>query len=76
MITILDPDVVVSLSDVQFGEEFSASQFDHIHDVSHQREGVGILNGLVIQVSVVLARSEFPFFFLQDEKEWGYHRGL
>ena len=69
---ILDVDIVVSPSDVKFGEVFCILEFvDKIRD---ERKRVGVLDDMLIQVAVTLAGTEFPILFFDEEKRGGLER--
>ena len=53
-ISFLDPYVVISPSDVQFGEILSV--FDLVHQFRDQWKEIGILYGPFVQISIILAR--------------------
>ena len=73
LMSILDADIVVPPSDIELGEVFCILELiDRIRD---EGEGVGISDGVFIQVVVVLAGMEFPILLL-DKKERGGLGGI
>src|SRR6202789_2139655 len=73
LITILDSNVVVPPSDIQFSEVFGSFYF--IRKFGNKREGISVFDGPIIQVPIVLTWSQLPVF-LFDEEKWGCHRRL
>ena len=67
-VSILDVDIVVSPLDVKFGEDLGV--FHLINEVLDQWEGVGIFDGVGVDVSVILAWLEgVGGVLLIDEEE-------
>ena len=65
-LVFLNTDIVVSPANVKLGEQ---SQFLHIiHEFQNEREWIGILDSMRVQVSVVLARAKGSVL-LQYEEE-------
>ena len=73
LVTIFDADIVVPPSNVEFREV--ASVFQLVHKVGDEGKGVGIAGGMFIEVPVILARTEFSIFLL-DEEEGGRLGGV
>ncbi|KAF8237668.1 hypothetical protein L208DRAFT_1245904, partial [Tricholoma matsutake] len=71
LISILDSDVVIPPSDVQFCEPFCPSQF--IQQVSYQWQQVGVLDRAIIQIPVVLTWSQGIQVLLRNKEEWQCH---
>ena len=69
LISILDANVVVSPSDVKLGEDLGI--FYLVDEVLDQWEGVGILDSVGVDVSIVLAGSEGVRGVLLIDKEEG-----
>ena len=46
LMTIFDVDIVVALSDVEFGKQFGV--FELIYEVWDKEKGIGILDGIFI----------------------------
>ncbi|KAF9798448.1 hypothetical protein IEO21_10718 [Rhodonia placenta] len=67
-VTSLDPDIVISPSDIELGEERGTVEL--IHHLSDQRQGVAIFDCDRVQPAVVLYGSKRPFL-LFDEEEGG-----
>ena len=61
LMPILDMDIVVSPLDIKLGEVFCILEF--IDEVRDERERRGVLDGMLIQVAVILAGMKFPIFF-------------
>ena len=59
LISFLDPDIVVSPSDVHFREEFGTLQF--VNEGGDEGKGVGIFNSMFIEGLIVL-ETLHPFF--------------
>ena len=68
LVTIFDSHVVVSPVNIEFGENIGVSQF--IYKIREERKGVGITDGVFIDIMVVLARTESSVF-LFDKEEGG-----
>ena len=73
LVAILDADVVVSPSNVEFGEVVSVFQL--VHEVGNERKGVVVTGGVFVEVTVVLARAEFAVLRL-DKEEGGCLGGV
>ena len=58
---IFDADIVVSPSNIKLGEVFCILGF--IDKVRDERKRIDVLDGMLIQVAVILAGMKFPFFF-------------
>ena len=68
LVAILDSYVVVSPVYVKFGEDLSVSQF--VYEVGDKGKGVGVTDGVFVDIAVVLARAKSTIF-LFDEEEGG-----
>ncbi|KAF9799044.1 hypothetical protein IEO21_10626 [Rhodonia placenta] len=68
LVTGFDPDIVISPSDIELGEERGTAEL--IHHLGDQRQGVAIFDGDRVQPAVVLYGSKCPFL-LFDEEEGG-----
>ena len=66
LVTILDMDVVVPPSNVEFCEV--ASIFLLVHEVGDEGKGVGVTGGVFVEVSVVLARMKFSILLFDKEE--------
>ena len=68
LVAIFDPHVVVSPTNIKFGEDFGILQF--VDEIGDEGKGIGITDGMFIDVVVILARakSSIPLF---DEEEGG-----
>ena len=71
LMAILDVDIIVSPMNVELCEVVSVFQL--IHKVGDEREGVGIVGGMFVEVSVVLTGVEFAVL-LFDKEERGHLR--
>ena len=69
LVSILDADIVVSPSYVELGEDLGVSKF--IDEVGDKGKGVGITNGMFIEVAVVLARVESAILLFDEEEGCG-----
>ena len=66
LVPVFDPYIVVSPANVKLDEDLGVSQF--VYKIGDKGKGVGIMNGVFVDVSVVLTRAESPIF-LFNEKE-------
>ena len=66
LVAILDSYVVVSPPNIEFGEDLSISQF--IYEVGDERKGVGVADGVLIDVAVVLAGAESSILLFDEEE--------
>ena len=75
LVSISDADVVVSPSDVEFGEDLGV--FHLVDEILDQCERVGIFDGVGVDVLVILAWSEgVGSILLIDKEEGGSLRGI
>ena len=70
--SILDVDIVVPPLDVKLGEVFCI--FGFINEVRDVGKRIGILDGMFVQIVVILAGVEFPIFLFNKEEEGGLER--
>ena len=73
LLGILDTDIIIAPSDVKLGEQFNVLEF--IDEIRDKGKGVGVSNGMFVQVVVVLARTETTIL-LFDEEDWECLRGV
>jgi len=73
LIGLLNPNIVVPSLDVQFGEV--AGMFESINKIRDTRERISILDGVKMDISVVLAGMEHAIL-LWDKEEGGCLQGL
>ena len=66
-------DVVVPSVNIKLGK--MASVFQLVHEFGDEREEVGIMGGVFIEVLVVLTETELTIFLL-DKEEGGCLRGV
>ena len=66
LMTVFDPDVVVSPSDIKLGKCFGILKF--VDEVRDEWKGIGTSGGVFIQVAVVLAGMEASIFLLDKEE--------
>src|SRR5882724_11233805 len=71
LVSIRDSHVVVSPSDVQFGEVLLFASSHCIEDVGDQGQGVGVLHGQHVKLMVVLNETEASVPFLNEEDRGG-----
>ena len=69
LVSISDVDVVVSPSDVKFGEDLGI--FYLVDEILDQWERVGVLDGVGVDISIILAGSEGVGGILLIDKEEG-----
>ena len=69
LVSVLDSNIVVSPSDIKFGEYFGI--FELINEVRDQREGISISDSVFIEVSIVLTGAESSILFLYEEEGGG-----
>ena len=65
---ILDSYIVVSPAYIKLGEDLSILQL--VHEVGDEGKGVGIADGVFIDIAIVLTRAKSTVF-LFDEEEGG-----
>ena len=68
LVAVLDSYIVVFPVYVKLGEDFSVSQF--VYEVGDEGKGVGVTDGVFIDIAVVLAGVKSTIF-LFDEEEGG-----
>ena len=73
LVSIFDPYVVISPADVELSENFSIPQF--IYEVGDERKGIGVADGVFVDIAVVLAGAESSIL-LFDEEERGCLGGI
>ena len=73
LVAIFDSDIVVPSMNIEFGEVMSILQL--VNEVGNERKGVGIVGGVFVEVSIVLAGVEFAIFLL-DKEEGGCLGGV
>ena len=71
LVSVFDPYVVISPLGIKFGEDLGVSQF--IYEVGDEGKGVGVANGVFVDVTVVLARAESSILLLtkKNGEAWG-----
>ena len=52
MMSVLNSDIVVPPPDIEFSEEFSSLEL--INEVRDEGEGIGIVDGVLVKVPIVL----------------------
>ena len=75
LVAILDVNVVVSPVNIELGEVVSVFQL--VHKVRDEREGISVMGGMFVKVSIVLTRTEFAILLLDKEERgclWGVGR--
>ena len=73
LITLLDPHVVEPPVEVEYGEELSATEAGQ--DIGDKGEGVGVLDGDLVQLPIVLHKAKRAVLLLNEE-HGGSHGGL
>ena len=66
LVSVLDPYVIVPPSDVELGKDLSISQF--VYEVGDERKGIGVANGVFVDVAIVLTRAESSVFLFDEEE--------
>ena len=66
LMSVFDSDVVVSPSDVKLGKEFCSLEF--INEIGDERERVCVSDGMLVDVAIVLTRSEAAIFLFNKEE--------
>jgi len=69
LVSVLDADIVVSPSYVELGEDLGVSKF--IDEVGDEGKGIGITNGMFVEVAVVLAGAESAILLFDEEEGCG-----
>ena len=69
LVSVFDSYIVISPPNIEFGEDLSVSQF--IYEVRDERKGVGVADGVFIDVAVVLARAESSILLFDEEERRG-----
>ena len=69
---VLDADIVVPPLNIKFGKMFHI--FEFVNEVGDEWERVGILDGVFVQVVIILAGVEFPILFFDEENRRGLGR--
>ena len=69
LVSILDVDIVVSLLNIKLGEVFHVFKF--VNKVKDEGERIGISDGVLVQVAIVLAGAEFPVLLFDKEEGGG-----
>ena len=69
LVAILDVDVIVPPMKIKLSEVVSIFQL--VHEVGDERERVGVVDSMFIEVAVVLARAKFAIFLLDEEEREG-----
>ena len=72
LVSVFDPYIVVSPPNIEFGEDLSVLQF--IYEVGDERKGVGVADGVFVDVAVILARAESSVFLFDEEERGGLGR--
>ena len=72
LMPVFDSDIIVSPSDIKLGEEFRPLEF--IDEVRDERERVCVMDGMFIDIAIVLTGSEAAIFLFNEEERrrlWG-----
>jgi len=63
----LDPDIVIPPTDIHLCKVLGSLEL--IHQVANKWERIGILDGVLVEISVILAGAKITVL-LRDEEEW------
>ena len=66
LVSILDPDVVITPANIKLGEDLSS--FELVHEIGDEREGLGISDSVFVQIAVVLAGAETTILLFDKEE--------
>ena len=66
LVAVFDTDIIVSPMNVELSEVASVLQL--VHKVGDERKGVGVASSMFIEIPVILARTEFSIFLLDEEE--------
>jgi len=66
-----DADLVVPGAEIDFGKDLSTLEL--VHEVIDAREGVPVLDGILVKCTVIDAEAESSFL-LVDEENWSTER--
>ena len=69
LVSILDSYIVVSPSNIEFGEDLGVSQL--IYEIRDEGEWVGVADGVFIDIAVVLAWAKSAVLFFNEEERRG-----
>ena len=69
LVTVFDTDIIVPPTNVELDEVVSVFQL--IYKVRDERERIGIMSGMFIEVLVVLAGMEFSILLFDKEERRG-----
>ena len=72
LMPILDVDIVVSPSNIKLGEVFCILEF--VNKIGDKRERIGISDGVLVQIVIVLAGVGFPILLFDKEEGGGLGR--
>ena len=67
LISIFDVDIVIFRSDVHLSEDRGSFKF--VDKIRYQREGIGIFDGVLVQVAIVLTRAKGAIFLPYKEEQ-------
>ena len=68
LVSISDPNIVVSPAHVQFSESFCS--FEFVEEFTNQGKGIGVLDRMFIEISVILAWSKLSILLIDEEERW------
>ena len=72
MISVLDSDIVISLSDIKFGEDLHPLEF--IDEVGNEWKGVCVTDCVFVNIAVILTRAEATVLLFNEAEGrclWG-----
>ena len=69
LVSVLNANIVVSPSNVKLGKV--PGIFEFVDKVRDEGEGVCVVDGMLIQIAVILAGAEFPILLFDEEERGG-----
>ena len=72
LVSIFDANIVVSPSNVKLGKV--PGIFEFVNKVRDEGEGVCVVDGMLVQIAVILAGVEFPVLLFDEEERGGLGR--
>ena len=69
LMAVFDSYIVVSPPNIKFGEDLSVSQL--VYEVGNEGKGVGVADGVFVDIAIVLAWAESSVFLFDEEEGRG-----